>query len=144
MQEKQVFDVTWTAQFTTRVTLEPGEVLSDAIQDINIPEDDKSSYCCDTFEVDEVRGPDGKRISDSKQDEIEGLPAVRAQYTSVFDDNIKCTSACMYDPNSMRVYDIATAENAEDAENADSRTDEYVTLPDGTELREDDDVTFDY
>ena len=51
------YEVTWTARYTTRVVLEAGQVLSDAIEDINIPEDGKTSYCEGTFEVAEVRSP---------------------------------------------------------------------------------------
>jgi hypothetical protein len=145
MRQKE-YEVTWTARYTTRITLEPGQVLSDAIEDINIPEDAKSSYSCGSFDVEEVRGPDNKRVPDSKHDTIQGDAVVDALYTSVFDDGaVVCTSKCKFDPNSLRVFDIETAENADDANDTNARTDEYVTLPDGTVLRDaDSDVTFDY
>jgi hypothetical protein len=66
-----------------------------------------------------------------------------AVYVSVFDDYLACRSRCLFDPETMRVYQIAPALNAEDAENANALTDEYV-LVDGTELRADDGVKFDY
>ncbi len=139
------YEVTWTARYTTKITLEPGQVLSDAIEDINIPEDGASSYCCGTFEVEEVRDPDGKRIPDSRHDKVEGLPVVKALYTSVFDDGaVVCTSGCDYDPNSGTVENIETAANSADADNTNALTDEYVTLPDGTVLRAQDGVDFDY
>jgi len=66
-----------------------------------------------------------------------------ANYTSVFDDSIVCTSKCKYDTETRRVFDIDTAENAEEADEANGLTDEYVTI-DGHRLREVDGVTFDY
>jgi hypothetical protein len=70
--------------------------------------------------------------------------AISATYVAVFDDRVVCRSPCVYDPKSKIVTDIGTADNTDEAENADARTDEYVYLPDGTELREDDGVVFDY
>ena len=66
------YEVTWTATFMTTLTLEPGEVLSDKIADINIPEEEGTSYVSDTWEVEEVRGPDGKRISERACENIVG------------------------------------------------------------------------
>ena len=66
-----------------------------------------------------------------------------ANYTSVFDDSIPCTSKCKYDTEARRVFDIEQAENAEDADDANGLTDEYVTI-DGHQLRESDGITFDY
>ena len=69
-----------------------------------------------------------------------------ATYTSVFDDSVSCVSACQYDPVTKTVSEIEQAENGDDPEvtEANALTDEFVTLPDGTELRADDGVTFDY
>jgi hypothetical protein len=69
---------------------------------------------------------------------------VPALYTSVFDVVVVCTSRCRYDPRTRRVVAIQPALNAAAAERAHALTDEYVTLPDGTVLREDDGVTFEY
>lgn len=67
-----------------------------------------------------------------------------ATYTSVFDDHITCTSKCNYYEYNKEVTDIETAENSDDADNADCLTDQYVTIHDNTKLREADGVTFDY
>jgi hypothetical protein len=70
---------------------------------------------------------------------------MKAIYTSVWDDgDVTCESSCEYDPDIMRVSDIETAENAEDADDANALTDEFITLPDGTELRESDGITFEH
>lgn len=69
---------------------------------------------------------------------------MKATYVSVFDDNIVCESSCDYDNETQTVSNINDAPNADEAENADCLTDEYVVLPDGTKLRETDGVTFDY
>lgn len=68
---------------------------------------------------------------------------VKATYTSVHDDSIVCTSACTYNTKTQTCFDIETAENADDADDANGLTDEYVTV-EGKELRESDGVTFDY
>lgn len=70
--------------------------------------------------------------------------SVLALYTSVFDDVIVCTSYCRWDPHLRRVFAIDLALNADAADDANSVTDEYVTLSDGTTLRDSDGVTFDY
>lgn len=69
---------------------------------------------------------------------------VSATYVAVFDDHVVCRSHCLYDPESKTVTAIEAADNADEAENADARTDEYVRPPDATELRENDGVVFDY
>lgn len=66
-----------------------------------------------------------------------------ATYTSVFDNNITCTSKCKYDTDTKTVSDIEDAENAEEADDANGLTDEYVTI-DGHQLRDADGVTFDF
>jgi hypothetical protein len=66
-----------------------------------------------------------------------------ANYTSVFDDSLVCTSKCKYDTDTKTVFDIEIAENAEAADNANSLTDEYVTI-DGHNLRDADGITFEY
>jgi hypothetical protein len=66
-----------------------------------------------------------------------------AVYVSVWDDSITCRSACKLDPATLRVSDIETATNQEDAESCNALTDEYVEF-DGRELRESDGVIFEY
>ena len=71
-------------------------------------------------------------------------PALPARYTSVFDEGLVCTSRCRYAPAARVAFAIALAANADAAAHAHALTDEYVTLADGTVLREADGVTFDY
>ena len=66
-----------------------------------------------------------------------------AIYTSVFDDCIVCSSVCRYDTERKRCFDIETAANADEAEDANALTDEYVTA-NGKDLRADDGVRFEY
>jgi hypothetical protein len=66
-----------------------------------------------------------------------------ALYVSVWDDSITCRSACKLDPATLRVADIETATNQDDAESCDALTDEYVEF-DGRELREADGIIFEY
>ena len=66
-----------------------------------------------------------------------------ANYTSVFDDSIICTSKCKYNTDTKTVFDIEIAENSEEADDANGLTDEYVTI-DGHQLRDSEGVTFDY
>lgn len=68
---------------------------------------------------------------------------MKAIYTSVFDDSIVCESECNYDADTKIVSDIDDAANSEDADDANSLTDEYVTV-NGVQLREVDGVQFDY
>ncbi len=65
---------------------------------------------------------------------------MKATYTSVWDGGIEVTTVCDYDPDTKTVTDIEDS----GVEGVDTLEDEYVTLPDGSELREDDGVTFDY
>jgi hypothetical protein len=64
---------------------------------------------------------------------------IAATYTSVWDGGVEVASPCKYDADERRVFAIADA----DVSGVESLEREYVTLPDGTELGEDD-VTFDY
>ena len=66
---------------------------------------------------------------------------VKAIYTSVFDDSLVCMSACLYDTEGKRCFDIEPTDDAGTANHANSLTDEYITV-DGKQLR--DGVTFDY
>ena len=68
---------------------------------------------------------------------------INAIYTSVFDDCIVCSSACQYDSERKLCFDIATAANADEAEDANALTDEYVTVG-GKDLRDSDGVRFEY
>jgi hypothetical protein len=65
---------------------------------------------------------------------------IDATYTSVWDGGVEVSSPCKYDADERRVFDIAGA----DVSGVESLEREYVILPDGTELDEDDDVSFDY
>jgi hypothetical protein len=70
---------------------------------------------------------------------------MEATYTSVFDDVDSVTTPCKYDPRTKRVFDIRdVGDGVVILTDANSLTDEFVTLPDGTELREADGVKFDY
>lgn len=66
-----------------------------------------------------------------------------AKYVSIFDGCIRCESECQFDPKTKTVSEIEIADNCDDAEDADSLTDEFVVV-NGKELREKDGVTFDY
>ena len=72
------------------------------------------------------------------------MAVVSATYVAVFDDYLVCRSRCSYRPESKTVTDIEAADNADEADHTNARTDEYVRLPNGTELREEDGVVFDY
>lgn len=65
---------------------------------------------------------------------------IEATYTSVWDGGVEIASACKYDADERRVFDIADSGVA----GVESLEREYATLPDGTELGEGDEVTFDY
>ena len=70
------------------------------------------------------------------------MASIKATYTSVFDDSLSVSTPCRYDKKTKRVFAIQTS-NA-NVENTNAMTDEFVILPDGTELRKDDGVEFDY
>lgn len=65
---------------------------------------------------------------------------IDATYTTVLDDWIHCVSACRIDMSTLRVVSVEIAANADNPEvdRADACTDIFVTLPDATELREED------
>jgi hypothetical protein len=60
----------------------------------------------------------------------------------VFDDSTVITTPCRYDESSKRAFNIEAS--SIDVDDANALTDEFVTLPDGTKLRDDDGVEFDY
>lgn len=67
--------------------------------------------------------------------------SVEATYTSVWETGTGIPTPCKYDPTTKTVFNIEpSGVDVGDAQ----LTDEYVTLADGTELREEDGVTFDY
>ena len=66
---------------------------------------------------------------------------INATYVSEWDNGTTVRSPCKYDTTNKRCFDIQQSDT--DVGNA-NFVREYVTLPDGTELGEDDDVTFDY
>lgn len=68
--------------------------------------------------------------------------AMKATYTSVFDDSIHYASSCDYDPKTKVVSNIEPCDDSGVKTNC--LTDEYVVLQDGTILRENDGVVFDY
>jgi len=65
--------------------------------------------------------------------------SIRAKYTSVWDDSIELTSDCEYEPDTDTCFDIDSVDVNVDA--LGMLTDEYVTLPDGTVIR---DCIFEY
>lgn len=62
---------------------------------------------------------------------------VEATYTTVLDDWVHCISPCRVELPSLLVIDVEMAANADNPEvvNANSITDVYITLTDGTALR---------
>jgi len=68
---------------------------------------------------------------------------VQATYTCVFDDSVVYESPCLYNKATKTVTDIEIADES-DNNDLNALTDEYVTLQDGTKLREADGVTFNY
>ena len=68
-----------------------------------------------------------------------------ATYWSIFDGGaVTCTSDCNYYAYNKEVTDIQPGDNGDEAAGTNARTDEYVTLADGTILRAEDGVTFNY
>lgn len=65
---------------------------------------------------------------------------VKARYVSVWDGGVEVMSGCEYDPATKTVSDIGDT----DVTGVEVKEDEYVELPDGTQLREKDGITFDY
>lgn len=65
---------------------------------------------------------------------------VDATYTTVLDDWVTCISACRIDLTTKRVVSVEMAANADNPEvgAANCISDIFVTLADGTELREED------
>lgn len=57
---------------------------------------------------------------------------MKAKYVSVWDGGIEVKTNCQYDPTTKEVYDIETS----DVDGLDVCEDEYVLLPDGTEVRD--------
>ena len=56
---------------------------------------------------------------------------MKAKYVSVWDGGTSITTNCQYDPKTNVVSDIESS----DVEGLDMLEDEYVVLPDGTEIR---------
>ena len=63
-----------------------------------------------------------------------------ATYTSVFPGGVRVTTPCRYDVTGRRVFNIEDS----GVEIDDACEDEFVTLPNGTELREVDGISFEY
>ena len=47
-------EVLFSVQFSSTITVEDNESISDAVINLNIPEDDDTKYVIDTFEVNSV------------------------------------------------------------------------------------------
>ena len=47
--------VTYSVKFVTEVEVTDGETVEDVVSDIEIPENNESTYCDDSFEIDEVK-----------------------------------------------------------------------------------------
>ena len=67
---KKTFKVKFTAQFETTIELVDGQSLTDAVVDLNIPEDDETKYVEHTFEVDSVKNSVGVEVDPDEYDEI--------------------------------------------------------------------------
>jgi len=65
---------------------------------------------------------------------------MQATYVSVWDDSDRVSTPCEFNPSTKVVTDIEDS----GAEPEGSLTDEYVVLPDGTELRKKDGAVFEY
>lgn len=57
---------------------------------------------------------------------------MKAKYVSVWEGGIEVTTSCEYDVQTNEVYDIETS----DVDGLDALEDEYILLPDGTEVRD--------
>lgn len=64
----KIFTVNWSAKYETQLTLKPGQILDDAIGDIDpSPVDDDltqeyTEYICDSFEVEQVKDIQNNKI----------------------------------------------------------------------------------
>ncbi len=87
--------------------------------------------------TEEIRYPE----DESYQEWLDAFGIVKATYRSTFDDSIVCESPCLFDPQYKVCFAIGDADNSEDADDANSLTDECVILSDGTEIR---DIVFEY
>lgn len=67
---------------------------------------------------------------------------IQAEYTSVWDGDIAITTNCLYDPGKKYVTDIEDSDV--DPEGLEDLEDEYITLPDGTQLRAKDGIRYEY
>lgn len=56
------FHVVFTAQYKTKVTVEDNESVSDAISEIDIPENSTCDYKSESFEIDSVEDSDGNEL----------------------------------------------------------------------------------
>lgn len=98
------------------------------------------------FDVEEGYIPTIRSIErtydDDDEDEDDDC-VLNVLYVSVFDDEISVTSPCKYNVRTKTAFAIQDG-NIDVADNANAMTDEYVRLEDGTELRADDGVKFNY
>ena len=47
--------VTYSVKFVTEVEVPEGQNVEDVVSDIEIPENDESTYCADSYEIYEVK-----------------------------------------------------------------------------------------
>lgn len=69
---------------------------------------------------------------------------IRSTYVNVFEYITACESEAEYFPDVKVCRVLGFAENLDEVGDPDDLTDEYVELPDGTRLREQDGVLFDW
>lgn len=74
------------------------------------------------------------------------VTAIRATYVSVFDDHLVFESGCLFHPETGEVCSVEPAINGDDPalEKANQVTDEYIVIPGGRTLREEDGIIFVY
>ena len=49
------YRVTYSVRFVTEVEVTDGETVEDVVSGIEIPENDESAYCADSYEICEVK-----------------------------------------------------------------------------------------
>ena len=60
------YEVTYSASFTTRIKVEKGGSLSDALCGITVPEDKDSCYVSESFEVKEILDEYDNKVPESE------------------------------------------------------------------------------
>jgi hypothetical protein len=74
------------------------------------------------------------------------VTAIRATYVSVFDDHLVFESGCLFHPETGEVCSVEPAINGDEPAlgKANQLTDEYIIIPRGRTLREEDGIVFVY